>query len=124
MKQQNQILCEIYEKLDKDLLLTAAILHDIGKIETYDMDENNLISINRKGKLLDHIYIGAKMIENRCEMLNVNEETKTKLVHMILSHHGQKELGWGSTVDPLIPEALALHHADDISAKITKLMDN
>jgi 3'-5' exoribonuclease len=117
-------LCEIYEKLDKDLLLTAAILHDIGKIETYDMDENNLISINRKGKLLDHIYIGAKMIENRCEMLNVNEETKTKLVHMILSHHGQKELGWGSTVDPLIPEAVALHHADDISAKITKLMDN
>jgi 3'-5' exoribonuclease len=57
-------------------------------------------------------------------MLNVNEETKTKLVHMILSHHGQKELGWGSTVDPLIPEAVALHHADDISAKITKLMDN
>ncbi|MDO5825947.1 MAG: hypothetical protein BZ137_08335 [Methanosphaera sp. rholeuAM130] len=117
-------LCQIYEKLDKDLLVTAAILHDIGKIETYDLDENNLISINRKGKMMDHIYIGAKMIEQQCERLDINEEVKTKLVHMILSHHGNKELGWGSTVDPLIPEALVLHHADDISAKITKSLDN
>ncbi len=117
-------LCQVYEKLDKDLLITAAILHDIGKIETYDLDENNLITINRKGKLLDHIYIGANMVEQQCERLDINEEVKTKLVHMILSHHGQKELGWGSTVDPLIPEALALHYADDISAKLTKSLDN
>ena len=64
------------------------------------------------------------MVEQQCERLDINEEVKTKLVHMILSHHGQKELGWGSTVDPLIPEALALHYADDISAKLTKSLDN
>ena len=117
-------LCLIYEKLNKDLLLTAAILHDIGKIETYDLDENNLISINHKGKMLDHIYIGANMIEQICERLDIKNETKIQLVHMILSHHGEKELGWGSTVDPLTPEAMALHYADDISAKITKSLDN
>ena len=117
-------LCQVYEKLDEDLLITAAILHDIGKIETYDLDENNLITINRKGKLLDHIFIGANIVEQMCERLEINEELKTKLVHMILSHHGEKELGWGSTIDPQTPEAMALHYADDISAKMTKILDN
>jgi 3'-5' exoribonuclease len=41
-------------------------------------------------------------------------------LHLIISHHGKVELGWGSSIDPKTPEAIALHHADDMSAKITK----
>lgn len=111
----------IYQELDPDLLITGAILHDIGKIETYDFNEN-IIEINSKGKLLDHIFIGANLIEEKISRLDINDEIKIKLIHMILSHHGPKDLGWGSTISPQTPEALALHHADDMSAKISGLL--
>lgn len=116
-------LSKIYEQIDRDLLLTGAILHDIGKIETYELNENNVISINDKGILMDHIYIGASLIEQFCTKLSIDEQIKTKLIHMILSHHGSKKLGWGSAIDPKTPEALLLHHADDISAKITDFLE-
>jgi len=111
----------IYPQIDHDLLITGAILHDIGKIETYDLDDN-IIEINSKGKLMDHIFIGANFVEERISKLNIDEDIRIKIIHMILSHHGPMELGWGSAVNPQIPEALALHHADDLSAKLTRFL--
>ncbi len=116
-------LCNIYEKLDHDLLITGALLHDIGKIETYETKIEN-IQIKFVGYMLDHIYIGANMVDNVASEIGVDDDTRIKLIHMILSHHGETSLGWGSTVDPKIPEALALHYADDISAKITSSLEN
>ncbi len=116
-------LCQIYSKLDHDLLVTGALLHDIGKIKTYESRVEN-IKIKFEGYMLDHIYIGAKMVDEIATKNSINNETRIKLIHMILSHHGETSLGWGSTVDPKIPEALALHYADDISAKITASLDN
>lgn len=112
-------LCEIYLSLDCELLITGALLHDIGKVKTYTYN-SNLIEINYEGRMLDHLYMGANMLDERLKTLSIDEELKVKLIHMILSHHGETSLGWGSTVDPKIPEAIVLHYADDISAKLTK----
>ena len=73
--------------------------------------------------MLDHIFIGANMLETVVEKIDTPKTLRIQLIHMILSHHGKTELGWGSTVDPKIPEAIALHHADDISAKITDSLE-
>lgn len=112
-------LSDIYPELDRQLLVTGALLHDIGKIKTYSYD-TNIIDINYEGQMLDHLYIGANMLESKLSNLDIDDKLKVQLIHMILSHHGEKSLGWGSTVDPKIPEAIALHYADDISAKLVK----
>ncbi len=112
-------IATIYEDIDGDLLITGAILHDIGKIETYEY-KTERIDINNKGTLLDHIFIGACFVKEKMNALNISEKTKISVLHLILSHHGDIELGWGSAVNPKIPEAIALHQADDMSAKISK----
>lgn len=117
-----ETISNIYEGINHDLLITGAILHDIGKIKTYDYDTED-IEINYEGRMLDHIFIGANMLETVVEKIDTPKTLRIQLIHMILSHHGKTELGWGSTVDPKIPEAIALHHADDISAKITDSLE-
>lgn len=115
-------ISNIYEDINHDLLISGAILHDIGKIETYDYD-SELIEINREGMMLDHLFIGGCIIKEKMNDLNISNNTKIALMHMILSHHGKVDLGWGSAVDPKTLEAVALHQADDMSAKITKFLE-
>lgn len=115
-------ISNIYEDINRDLLISGAILHDIGKIDTYDY-RTERIEMNDKGVLLDHIFIGACIIKEKMNTLKISEKTKIDLIHLILSHHGNVDLGWGSSVNPKIPEAIALHHADDMSAKISKSLD-
>ncbi|MCI5867271.1 MAG: HD domain-containing protein [Methanosphaera sp.] len=116
-------IASIYSKIDRDLLIVGAILHDIGKTKTYTFNDE-IIDINYEGRMHDHLYIGANMVDNKIKDLNIDDDLKVKLVHMILSHHGDASLGWGSTVSPQIPEAIALHYADDMSAKLTKAVEN
>ena len=112
-----KLLTEIHPSLDKDLLLTAAILHDIGKIHEYTI--NTGIDQTRKGMLIGHTYIGAQMINTRIQELDeFPENLHDKLTHMILSHQGKAEYGAGQT--PKTPEATALHHADNLSAQLTQ----
>lgn len=112
-------LKDIYEEIDEDLLITGAILHDIGKIYTYNYTYTE-IEINYEGTMLDHIFLGSNLVKEKMNTLNISSKTKIDLLHLILSHHGELSLGWGSTVDPKKVEAIALHHADDMSAKINK----
>jgi 3'-5' exoribonuclease len=112
-------IANIYEDIDKDLLLTGAILHDIGKVETYDYS-SEIIEINYNGYMLEHLFISGCIVEKHLNSLEISEKLKVKLLHLIISHHGKVELGWSSSIDPKTPEAIALHHADDMSAKITK----
>lgn len=116
-------LANIYPEINRDLLITGAILHDIGKTQTYT-SHDDIIEINTNGRMLDHLYLGANMVEEKLKKLNTDEDLRIAIIHMILSHHGKTDLGWGSAVDPKTPEALALHYADDISAKITKQIDS
>ena len=108
-------LAKTYPVLHRDLLVTAALLHDIGKTkELSDFPENDYTS---EGQFLGHIYIGAQMLQSRCEQIpDFPEQLRLELVHCILAHHGKLE--FGSPKKPSTPEALALNSADEIDAKL------
>lgn len=102
-------------RVDGDLLLLGALLHDIGKIE--ELSARFTIDYTDRGKLLGHLYIGSEMTRIRADAIDGFPREKLYLVqHLILSHHGKYE--YGSPVLPKIPEAFALHHLDNLDAKV------
>ena len=104
-----------YRTLNRDLLLTAAIFHDIGKMrELSDFPENDYTD---EGQLLGHIVIGYEMVKTRMQELGgFSDKLQTELLHCILAHQGQLE--FGSPKKPSLMEALALYYADDADAKL------
>ncbi len=112
-----------FKDIDRDFLYTGAILHDIGKVESYDYDLVK-IEYSKKGNLLDHIIISYDMVKEKINDLEIPDNISIKLLHIILSHHGQVSNGWGSPVDPKIPEAVALHYADNLDAKVKIILQN
>ncbi len=107
-------LCKTYPKINKDMLVTGIIFHDIGKI--YDYEVTTTIALTPKLKLLGHIFTGAEMVQNYGKSIRMNEELLDEVLHLILSHHGRLE--FGSPVLPKTPEAIALGMLDDMSAKL------
>jgi 3'-5' exoribonuclease len=104
-----------YRDIDMDLLLTGVVLHDIGKIHELTYDRS--FGYSSEGQLLGHISIGFRMIDDKIrEVPGFPERLRTLLQHMILSHHG--ELEYGSPKVPLFPEALLLHHIDNMDSKM------
>jgi 3'-5' exoribonuclease len=114
---------QIFPELDQDLLYTGAILHDVGKLRAYDYDLIS-IDISNEGKMLDHLFISADMVKEKISSLDeeMPENLQTQLLHLVLSHHGEVRNGWGSPVDPKTPEAVALHYADNLDAKVKGLI--
>jgi 3'-5' exoribonuclease len=99
----------------RDLVLAGALVHDLGKLEelTYDV----AVDYSLVGNLLGHIVIGAGMVRDAArEIPGFPEELAVELQHLVLSHHGAKELG--SPVLPATIEALILSAADDFDAKM------
>lgn len=115
------------DRLDRDLLLAGAALHDIGKINCYSLTAG-VSERTEAGELLDHLFISASMASNLWDSVvkpeldedETGEATrcKTLLLHVILSHHGKQE--WGSPVLPRTPEAVLLHYCDVLSASMHK----
>ena len=106
---------ENYKEMDRDLLLTGAILHDVGKVDSFKITTN--IGQTDEGSFLGHVIVGMNLVQKRIEAIpDYPEDKKLKILHIILSHHGKKE--WGSPVEPSFPEALAIHYADDFDAKL------
>jgi 3'-5' exoribonuclease len=106
----------VYPVLDRDLLVAAALLHDVGKLREYD-SESVTFERTPVGKLVGHIVIGWGMVKAECKAVpGFPGEEALHLEHLILSHHGQRE--WGSPVEPQTAEAVALHHADLMSARV------
>lgn len=114
-------LCVLFPQLDRDLLLTGALLHDVGKIRTYQYHQVK-IEMSLDSVLLDHLYLSADMVQDRMKSLNLPEELSQRVLHLILSHHGKVSLGWGSSVNPKLPEAVALHHADNLDARVKEML--
>lgn len=110
-------ITELFPQLDKDLLYTAALLHDIGKMRAYDYD-NVSIKMSEEGQLLDHLYLSGVMVEEKLIEVKISKDLSNQLLHIILSHHGAVSNGWGSIVDPKTPEAVALHYADLLDARV------
>jgi 3'-5' exoribonuclease len=108
-----------YHKLDQDLLLTGAILHDIGKIEEFET--TSLIKVTDKGNLLGHITLGVQMLSEKLGSLDVSELTKNKLLHILISHHGSLEFGCPKL--PSFPEAFIIAKADELDALAMQMID-
>jgi len=110
------MLAGFYPALDRDLLMTGALLHDVGKIrefafESYPFDYTDM------GRLMGHIVLGAEMIQERISTVtDFPEDLSTRLQHLILSHHGRHEFGSPSV--PMLSEAFVLHFIDDLDAKL------
>ncbi len=101
------------EGFNRDLLLCGALLHDIGKIE--ELGGGLTFDYTDSGQLLGHLTIGVLMVEKRALLSDLPRLKKELVMHLILSHHGKHE--YGSPVLPKTPEALALHHLDNLDAK-------
>lgn len=109
-----------YPMLNRDLLLTAAMFHDIGKTkELSTFPENDYTD---DGQLLGHIIIGTEMISDRIRTIpGFPDRLAAELKHCILAHHG--ELEYGSPKKPAILEALALNFADNADAKMETMIE-
>ncbi len=104
-----------YPILDRDLLMTGVILHDIGKVRELSWEIGFEYTV--EGSLLGHIQIGTALAERTMDSLpDFPPKLKLLVLHMILSHHGKLE--FGSPKLPMIPEALALSFIDDLDAKM------
>jgi 3'-5' exoribonuclease len=104
-----------YPQINRDLLLTGAFLHDIGKI--HELTYNRSFSYSTRGQLLGHMIIELEMLQTKLAQLpGFPADLKTLLEHLIISHHGQYD--FGSPKLPMFPEALMLHYLDDLDSKM------
>ncbi len=109
------LICRNYPQVNRDLLLTGAFLHDIGKIQ--ELTYNRAFSYTTRGQLLGHMIIELEMLQGKLAKLpDFPPELKTLLEHLIISHHGQYD--FGSPKLPMFPEALMLHYLDDLDSKM------
>lgn len=106
-----------YPNLNLDLLRTAIILHDVGKFGEYELGYR--IESLPKGFLVGHMVNAVMQIDRmvRAKQIEIAEDDLTNLFHLILSHHGEIELGFGSAVSPELAEASVLFQLDQLSAK-------
>ena len=108
-----------YPEVDPDLLVTGAILHDIGKIR--ELSWKSSFNYTLEGQMVGHISIAQGMLREKVQALAPFPEKLRILVeHMILSHHGKYE--FGSPKLPMFPEALLLHQLDDMDSKMQAMI--
>lgn len=109
-----------YAVVDRDLLVTAALFHDIGKM--WEISEFPSNDYTDEGQLLGHIFLGAELVGKEAELIPGFPKTlAAELRHCILAHHG--ELEYGSPKKPAMAEALALSFADNMDAKLETITE-
>lgn len=109
-----------YIGIDRELLITGAILHDIGKIKEFDYKVK--IDYSDEGRLLNHIVIGVQMIEEKLGSIKHFPDDQALLIkHMIVSHHGTRD--FGSPEPPKTIEAVLLNYIDEIDSKVNGIRE-
>jgi len=110
-----------YPELDRDLGATVALLHDIGKMDSYE--RYGAFDFTDAGQLLGHIYMGAARVEAAINRIDgFPDELRLRVVHGILAHHGEKDKG--SPVTPRTPEAIVVHYADNLDGSLRGWVDH
>ena len=110
----------VYPLLNRDLLITTALLHDVGK--TKELSAFPMNDYTDEGQLLGHIVIGAQMVHDLVkEIPDFPEKLENQVIHCILAHHG--ELEYGSPKKPALAEAVALNLADNTDARMETLTE-
>ena len=112
-----------YEPLNIDLMVSAALLHDLGKIQEYmiidEFDGKPIYAFTETGKMIGHLCLSTMWVYSEIEYIrNFPQELKEHLIHIMLAHHGRTE--WGTAVLPKTKEAEFFHMADHRSATIAK----
>lgn len=115
-------LCRVvaghYPEVDLDLLLSGAVLHDVGKLRELSYERS--FGYTDEGQLLGHIMVGYELISKKMDAIEgFPQELKILIQHMLISHHGQYE--FGSPKLPMFREALLLHYLDDLDSKMAAL---
>lgn len=104
---------DMYPDVNRDLLIAAGLLHDIGKISSYTY--KTLIDFTDEGRLVGHIVIGAQLVNEKIKAIkDFPKKLQTELIHLILSHQGKLEQA--SPVVPMTLEAIILYYADEIDS--------
>ena len=107
-----------HPELNRDLLVVAALLHDVGKIDEYSA--STVIEFTDIGRLVGHIVIGERYVRSNCEAIDdFPEDLMMLLSHLILAHQGHRE--FSSPVEPMIPEGFVLYFADEMDSKLNAL---
>ncbi|MCL2790697.1 MAG: HD domain-containing protein [Desulfobulbus sp.] len=105
-----------YSLIDRDMLVAGALVHDLAKIEEFDFSRP-VFGYTDRGRLVGHLVLGAGLVRQAAAQVPALDAGQVdRLLHIILSHHGQYD--FGSPVLPMTPEAILLHHLDDIDAKL------
>lgn len=117
MLEMAERVCDVYTNLNKDLVVTGVIIHDIEKLTEMDANELGIVSgYSFEGQMLGHLVQGVKVIDRLARELNINNEKAIMLEHMMISHHYEAE--YGSPKKPLFPEAEILHYLDMMDSKM------
>ena len=117
-----ECVCSIYPCIDRELLLSGAILHDIAKLREYSVNSAGVVDGHTiEGMLLGHLVMGAEDVGRKCDDLEVTPEKKYLLQHMLISHHGKLE--FGAAVRPGFIEAEVLSQLDLFDANIYEMAD-
>ena len=110
-------VCEVYTNLNRNLVLTGVILHDMEKLNEIDADTDGIASgYSFEGQMLGHLIQGVKLVDRMAMEMGMDREKAIMLEHMILSHHYEPE--FGSPKKPLFPEAEVLHYLDILDARM------
>ncbi|OPX86367.1 MAG: 3'-5' exoribonuclease YhaM [Pelotomaculum sp. PtaB.Bin104] len=110
------VICDL--ELDPDLIIAGGLLHDIGKLVSYNWSEG-VFSYTDEGQFLEHTTLGILTVRELLKEVHLDRLTTLKLLHIIASHHGREE--WGAPVKPKLPEALVIHQCDMIDSQVDKL---
>ncbi len=114
--------CKVYPFIDRELLLAGAILHDISKLQEFDVNEAGIADgYTVEGNLLGHLAMGATQIDKYAERLGIDRKVSMLLQHMVLSHHGEPE--FGAAVRPMFIEAEILSEMDLMDARVYEMRE-
>lgn len=115
-------VCKAYPFVNRDLLLSGAILHDIAKLSEFVVGDTGIASgYSVEGNLIGHLVMGARMVDEAAKALAIPAEKSMLLQHMVLSHHGEPD--FGAAVRPLFLEAELLSELDLMDARVYQIHD-
>ncbi len=115
-------VCEVYTNLNRDLVITGVIIHDMEKLNEIDANEMGIASgYSFEGQLLGHLVQGVRSVDRLAEEIGMSREKAVMLEHMVISHHYEPE--FGSPKKPLFPEAEILHYLDIIDARMYDMQE-